>query len=265
MSRKDKDVVMNNLTHIIDIGLLKQAYLRLDGKKAIGIDGVTKEEYGKKLEGNLQSLLEKIHGLKYRAKPSRQILIPKEDGSKRILSIGCIEDKIVQGAVHLILEAIYEPIFSNNSYGFRPGRNCHDALRALNQQSYQIWDGMLIDMDIEKCFNSIPHQEMMKVIGKKISDKKFKRLIARILKSPTSENGKVKMTEIGCPQGNILSPMLANIYLHEVLDSWFENLKGTHLKYKAELIRVILGKEEPVTIDLCIQAVETVSLINSKK
>jgi len=229
--------VINNIGHILDLEMLREAYQQLDRKKAVGVDGVTKEEYGKELSTNLKKLLEKIRSNRYQAKPSRLVSIPKEDGSTRILAIGTLEDKIVQGAVYLLLSAIYEPIFLDCSYGFRPKRSCHDALRVLNKQASQYWDGMVIDIDLKRCFDSIPHKELLAVIGKKITDSKFVKLIARILKSPIMKDGKIKVNEIGCPQGNLLSPLLANIYLHEVLDTWFEEVKTNHLKWKAALIR----------------------------
>jgi len=237
VSRRDREVIINNVMHIIDIELLKEVYRQLKGNKAAGVDGVTKITYEKNLEENLRELLEIIHSMRYQAKPSRLVEIPKEDGSTRTLAIGCLEDKIVQGAVYLILQSVYEPVFKHCSYGFRPGRNCHDALRVLNQHSYRIYDGMVIDMDIAKCFDSISHQKMLEVLDKKISDKKFKRLIIRIMKSPVLKEGKSHLTEIGCPQGNILSPLLANIFLHEVLDEWFESTKANHLKHPAHMVR----------------------------
>ncbi len=238
VSKNRPDELINNVMHILDLDLLKEVYRQLNGKKAVGIDGIDKEKYGQNLEDNLQKLLDKIHGLKYLAKPSRIVEIPKEDGSKRTLAIGCLEDKIIQGAVYIILQAIYEPIFLNCSYGFRPKRSCHDALKALNYCTYPIKQGAVIDMDIAKCFDTIPHNKMMEVLGRKISDKRLIRLIGRIMKSPTIDQNKtIKPKLIGCPQGNLLSPILANIFLHEILDVWFEGLKGKYLVKPANLIR----------------------------
>lgn len=231
------ETVFNNLEHIIDGALLKQAYHQLEGKKAVGIDGINKEAYGEQLEENLRDLERRIHAGKYRPKPARVTEIPKEDGSTRPLVISCFEDKLVQYAVSMILTQIYEPLFLPCSYGFRPGRNCHDALRGLHKHAYSCGDGAVVEIDIRKYFNTIPHEELMKILRKKISDERFLRLIDKLAKAPIMEKGETTANTIGCPQGSILSPILANIYLHEVIDEWFESLKQTHIVGEAEEIR----------------------------
>lgn len=232
-----KETVFNNLGHIIDEGLLKQVYLQLNSRKAVGIDGVNKEAYGKQLEENIKSLLERIRKGSYRPKPARVVEIPKEDGSKRPLVISCFEDKLVQYAVSMILTKIYEPLFLPCSYGFRAGRNCHDALRALHKHAYPCWEGAVIEIDIRKYFNTIPHPELKKMLQKKISDSRFLRLIDKLVTAPIKQEGHMTTTTIGCPQGSILSPILANIFLHEVIDEWFDTLKRKHFKGKAEEVR----------------------------
>ena len=232
-----KETVFNNLEHIIDRELLKQAYHQLESKKAVGIDRVNKEAYGERLEENINDLLRRIHGGSYRPKPARVTEIPKEDGSTRPLVVSCFEDKLVQSAVSMILTQIYEPLFLPCSHGFRPGRSCHDALRALYKHAYLCWEGAVVEIDIRKYFNTIPHKELKEILRKKISDDRFIRLIDKLATAPIVQDGKTTANTIGCPQGSILSPILANVYLHEVIDEWFETIKQTHLKGKAEEVR----------------------------
>lgn len=232
-----KETVFNNLGHIIDRELLKQLYQQIEGHKAIGIDGVTKEMYGIHLETNINDLIQRIRKGTYRPKPSRVIEIPKEDGSKRPLAISCFEDKLVQLAVSKILSEIYEPQFLSCSYGFRPGRNCHDALRALSEHTYPCWNGAVVEIDICKYFNSIPHKELREILQKKISDKRFLGLIDKLAMAPVMQNGGITINTLGCPQGSIISPILANIFLHEVIDDWFDKIKRNYFRGMAEEVR----------------------------
>jgi len=153
LSAKDKNVVFNNIGHIIDTQLLKETYHRLNGRKAIGVDGVTKEHYKKNLDENLKELIVKLRRNTYRPQPARLVEIPKEDGSMRPLAISCFEDKLVQSAVNEILTSIYEPLFLSISYGFRPGKNCHQALKALSSHTYRHYDGAVVEIDLRKCFD----------------------------------------------------------------------------------------------------------------
>jgi RNA-directed DNA polymerase len=232
-----RDEVFNNLSHIIDRELLERAYHQLESKKAVGIDRVNKEVYGERLEENITDLLKRIHRGSYRPNPARVTEIPKEDGSTRPLVVSCFEDKLVQSAVSMILTQIYEPIFLPCSYGFRPGHSCHDALRALYKHAYPCWEGAVVEIDIRKYFNSIPHGELKQILRKKISDDRFLRLIDKLATAPIVQKGKTTANTIGCPQGSILSPILANIYLHEVIDVWFDTIKQTHFKGNADEIR----------------------------
>jgi RNA-directed DNA polymerase len=217
--------------------MLKNLFQELDGRKAVGIDGVTKAEYGKNLDENLSSLLRKIRRGTYRPKPSRLIEVPKEDGSVRPLAIACFEDKLVQIAVNAVLQAVYEPRFLASSYGFRPGRSCHDAMRALHSVTFAFKDGAVVEIDISKYFNSIPHGPLSEFLRNKISDKRFLRLIDILMKAPISRNGKIEENNQGSPQGSILSPVLSNIFLHHVIDEWFQAILKTHVKGKAGHIR----------------------------
>ena len=201
-----KETVFNNLGHLIDQKLLKQIYHRIDGNKAIGIDGVTKESYGVRLEENINELLSSIRRGSYRPKPSRLVEIPKEDGSTRPLTISCFADKLVQTAVSEILTRIYEPLFLPCSFGYRPGQSCHDALRALMDYAYPCWDGAVVEIDIRQYFNSIPHAELKGMLRKKISDERFLRLIDKLATTPIYNKGAVEANTIGCPQGSIITP-----------------------------------------------------------
>jgi RNA-directed DNA polymerase len=237
LSAKNPSIIFNNLGHVVNADMLKELYHQLDGKKAVGIDNVTKAMYGENFDENVSKLIKCIRHGTYKPKPSRLTEIPKEDGSKRPLAISCFEDKLVQLAISTILGKIYEPLFLPCSYGFRPGRSCHDALRALNHATFKNENGAVVEIDISKYFNTIPHMELMKILRNKIVDLRFLRLIEALIKTPILE-GKDKIANLkGCPQGSIISPILANIYLHTVIDEWFEEIRCSHLQGRAEIIR----------------------------
>jgi len=237
LSRDNKDIVFNNLGHMINLENLQDTYYQMDGSKAVGIDGITKVEYGIKLINNLEDLIKRIRRGSYKPKPARLVEIDKEDGGKRPLAISCFEDKLVQSILNKILTAIYEPLFLPCSFGFRQDRNCHDALRKLRNDVYRAKDGTVVEIDICKCFNKIPHTPLMEMLSRKISDRKFLRLIATILRTPTMVNGKTERNWAGCPQGSIASPTLANIYLHHVIDKWFAELKNIYFRGYSEMVR----------------------------
>lgn len=232
-----QDTVFNNLGHILDETLLKEVYHKLDGSKAIGTDGVTKGIYAKNLDSNIHDLLKRIRTGTYRPKAARQVEIPKEDGSSRPLVISCFEDKLVQAAVNNILNAIYEPTFLECSYGFRPNKSCHDAIRALYKHTYPFWNGAVVEIDIKQYFNTIPHLELEKLLKKKIADERFLRLISKLIKAPVMGEKGVSISEAGCPQGSILSPILANLYLHDVIDIWFKEISKKCFKRRTAEIR----------------------------
>ncbi len=239
LSAGQNDIVFNNLGHILDYDLLKELYANLDGRKAIGVDKVSKEAYGENLIEHLTCLLERIRRGTYKPKPARITEIPKDDGSKRPLAISCIEDKLVQLAVSKILGKIYEPLFLDCSYGFRPGRGCHDAIKALNQATFKNWNGAVVEIDIKQYFNQIPHKEIMDFLNKKISDKRFLRLVHVLMTMPTIEGKVTTVNTIGCPQGSVVSPILANIYLHYVIDDWFKSIGQSHFRGRAEMVRYV--------------------------
>lgn len=237
LSARDKSQVFNNLGHIISVDWLRELYRQLDGSKAIGIDGVTKDSYGANLVENLNDLMRRIRRGQYLPKPARIVEIPKEDGSTRPLAISCIEDKLVQLAASKILGEIYEPLFLSSSYGFRPNLSCHDALKALIQATYKMQDGAVVEIDIRKYFNMIPHGPLFEFLNKKISDSRFLKLLDVLVKAPTLQDGEIIENDAGSPQGSILSPVIANIYLHHVIDEWFSAISKSHLKGDAVEIR----------------------------
>lgn len=232
-----KDTVFNNIGCVIDLDMLRESYHELNGNKAIGIDGETKAVYGKRLEESLQVLLAKIRRKAYKPQASRLVEIPKEDGSKRPLAISCFEDKIVQHAVAKVLSAIFEPTFLPCSYGYREGMNAHEALRALMKYSNQNPNGTTIEIDLRKYFNTIPHEHLLGILRERISDPRFLKLIERLIRAPIMTDGKSQLNKIGCPQGSIISPILSNIYLHHVIDNWFAEISGKHLRGKANMVR----------------------------
>ena len=225
------------LMHHFSVENLQACFESLDGRKALGVDGVSKQEYGENLESNLQELHRQLHHLSYRPKPVRQVEIPKEDGSTRPLGIACTEDKIVQELARRILEAIYEPEFINTSYGFRPKRSCHDALRQLNKELMCEPVNWIADIDLAKFFDTMPHQEILNILSLRIKDRKFLRLISRMLKSGIQTPGGVLYDELGSPQGSIVSPVLANIFLDYVLDKWFTEVVREHCRGYCSILR----------------------------
>jgi RNA-directed DNA polymerase len=226
-----------SLMHHFTVDNLRACFESLDAKKAVGVDGVTKAMYGQDLEANLQDLHRRLHQMAYRPKPVRRVEIPKEDGSTRPLGISCVEDKIVQEMVRRLLEAIYEPVFIDTSYGFRPGRSCHDALRQLNHEVMSEPVNWLLDMDLARFFDTMPHTEILAVLSERIADQKVLRLIARMLKAGVQTPGGVVADELGSPQGSIVSPVIANAFLDHVLDQWFVTVVRQHCRGYCALIR----------------------------
>ena len=237
-SRQDRATVFNNLGHLINLEMLRECFDSLDGSRAVGIDGIKKKTYGESLEINLQQLLIKIRRGSYHPQASRIVEIPKADGGKRPLAIACLEDKIVQEAVKRIMERIYEPQFEESSHGFRPGRDCHTALSALGKHLGNRECGAVLEIDLEKYFNTIPHEPLEKMVRAKITDERFVHLILKLLKAPIlNDAGVAEKNKIGSPQGSILSPLLSNIYLHNVLDSWFVSLNTSQYESTARMVR----------------------------
>lgn len=201
---------------------LLQCFNELDGKKAVGIDWKNKEDYRQDLEGNITSLLKRMKSMSYRPQALRQVEIPKTSGKLRTLGISVIEDKIVQMQFSKILTAIYEPIFKDSSYGFRPGRSCHKAIKACMRHLYRSKEAIVLDADLEDFFGSIDHKKLIEFLRKKIKDDRFIRYIVRMLKAGVLSRGELKKTDEGVAQGSCCSPILANIYAHYVIDEWLE-------------------------------------------
>jgi group II intron reverse transcriptase/maturase len=237
-SQQDRGTVFNNIGYIISLEMLRECHRALDGSKAVGIDRITKDKYGENLEQNLTQLLLSIRKGTYEPKVSRIVEIPKDDGSTRPLAISCHDDKIVQEAVRRIVEGIFEPLFLNCSHGFRPTRGCDSALIALNKNLMGADCGAVLEIDLTKYFNTIPHEPLIRMLEVKISDRRFLNLIIKLLKAPIrNKEGIVERSEIGSPQGSILSPVIANIYLHYTLDLWFNWINEGKFGGSAGLIR----------------------------
>ena len=211
-----------SLYHLINMEMLKQCHRELDGNKAVGIDKVTKAEYGEHLEENLTNLVSKLKNKAYKPLPSLRVFIPKANGKKRPLGIASYEDKIVQLAVKKILEAIYEPRFLNCMYGFRPNRGCHDAIKEVHRQISNEHINHVVDADIEGFFDHISHEWMMEFLKLYIKDPNLLWLINKYLKAGVMTDGVFEESEEGSAQGNIISPIRANIYMHNVLTLWYK-------------------------------------------
>jgi len=226
-----------SLAYLIDVDALKRAYGRIRDKAAVGIDGITKEQYGHNLEGNLTDLHQRLKAMKYRHQPIRRIHIPKEKGRSRPIGISCLEDKIVQGALTEILEAIYEQDFLDSSYGFRRKRSAHDALKALYRAVRQGKANVILEADVKSFFDMVHRRTMKEMLGQRIADKSFMRLVGKCLHVGVLEGRVFTRPDEGTVQGSIVSPMLGNIYLHNVLDRWFEQDVKPRLIGQATLIR----------------------------
>ena len=211
-----------SLYHLINIEMLKQCHKELDGNKAVGIDKVTKAEYEEHLEENLINLVSRLKKKAYKPLPSLRVFIPKANGKKRPLGIASYEDKIVQLAVKKILEAIYEPRFLNCMYGFRPNRGCHDAIKEVHRQISSEHINHVVDADIKGFFDHISHEWMMEFLNLYIKDPNLLWLINKYLKAGVMTDGVFEESEEGSAQGNIISPILANIYMHNVLTLWYK-------------------------------------------
>jgi group II intron reverse transcriptase/maturase len=237
LAKQAPDMVMKTLAHHMDVSWMQEAHRRTRKRGATGVDNQTSESYGRDLERNLAVLLERAKSGEYRAPPVRRVHIPKGDGQSRPLGIPTFEDKVLQRAVAMLLEAVYEQDFLDCSYGFRPGRSAHQALATLRDTLMEMGGGWLIEVDIRDYFGSIDHRHLREALGQRIGDGVVLRLIGKWLNAGVMEDGQLSYPESGTPQGGVISPILANVYLHVVLDTWFDGVVKPRLGGNAKLVR----------------------------
>lgn len=236
-AKEHPERAFSNLAHHIDLDLLREAYRLTRKTGATGVDGVSGADYAQVLEENLTDLHERFKSGRYRAPDVRRVHIPKGDGRTRPLGIPTFEDKVLQRAVAMILTAVYEEDFLSCSYGFRPGRSAHQALHDLGNELMALKGGWVIEADIRDCFGTLDHEWMRKILGRRIRDGVLLRQIGKWLNAGILEAGERTTPEAGTPQGGVISPLLANVYLHDVLDVWFEQRVRPRLRGRARLIR----------------------------
>lgn len=238
LAREAPQLAFTTLAHHLNMDLLREAYRRTRKDAAVGIDGQTGTEYAANLEQNLQSLLARVKSGKYRAPPVRRVHIPKGDGSKtRPIGVPTFEDKVLQRAVVMILEPIYEQDFVPWSYGFRPGRSQHQALAATWEALMKMHGGWVLEVDIASFFDELDHGHLRGFVRQRVRDGVLLRLLGKWLNAGVFEDGVVTTPEAGTPQGGVVSPLLANIYLHEVFDRWFEDEVRPRLRGHAYVVR----------------------------
>jgi RNA-directed DNA polymerase len=238
LARQKPTLGFTSLNHHLDLSWLSEAYHRTRKDGAPGVDGQTDDDYAWGLWPKLTSLLSRAKSGTYFAPPVRRVHIPKGTGNEtRPLGIPTLEDKVLQRAVVMALEPIYEQDFLNCSYGFRPGRSAHLALEALWQQTMALGGCWLLEVDIQKFFDTLDHAQLRSLLRRRVRDGVLLRLIDKWLKAGVLEDGNVSYPKAGTPQGGVISPLLANVYLHYVLDDWFEQVVKPRLKGRAFLVR----------------------------
>lgn len=239
LSANNPHQVYHSLMHQINVDALRRCFDRLDGRKAIGVDQVSKAMYGENLTVNLEELIARMKRMAYRPGAVRQVLIPKEGkkGATRPLGISNFEDKLVQKRMQDILESIYEPLFYEFSYGFRPNRSCHDAVRDLREHLFNEEVEVVIDVDLANFFGKIDHQIVKDMLGMKIKDSKFMRYITRMFKSGVLADGELTMSDEGVVQGSCCSPVISNIVAHYVIDTWLEETVKPLMKGMVKVFR----------------------------
>ena len=237
MAKKYAGSPLTTLSHHMDLLWLREAYGKVRRDSAPGVDGQTVADYGVDLDANLRSLLERAKSGSYRAPPAKRVHLPKSPTETRPIALPTVENKVLERAVVMLLEPVYEQVFLDCSYGFRPGRSPHMALEVLRDAVMRMEGGWVLDVDIRKFFDTIPKQLLRAVLRQRIGDGVIDRLIGKWLKAGIWEAGEVTYPEAGTPQGSVISPLLSNVYLHEVLDVWFEREIKPKLRGKAELIR----------------------------
>lgn len=229
-AKKDSKQRFTSLLHHVTVDLLRESYFALKRNAAAGIDGITWSGYGEKLEEHLPNLHDRIQSGRYQAKPSKRAWIPKSDGRQRPLGIAALEDKIVQQALVRVLQTIYEEDFVGFSYGSRPGRNQHNALDAIYVAITQKKVNWVLEADIRGFYDTVDHTWLMKFVEHRVADTRILRLLRKFLRAGVSEDGEWTKTVVGTPQGAVISPLLANIYLHYVLDLWVKWWRSHHAR-----------------------------------
>ncbi len=249
LAREDRERSFLSLAHHIDEFWLYEAYSRTRKDGAAGIDGQTAKDYEQNLGENLRSLVGRFKSGLYRAPPVRRVEIAKEDGSSRPIGIPTFEDKVLQRAVAMVLEAVYEEDFLDCSYGFRPGRSAHDALRVVRQELSELGGGWVLEVDIRSFFDEVDHDHLRAFLDRRVRDGVIRRAIGKWLQAGVMQEGRLRHPEMGTPQGGVISPLLANIYLHEVVDCWFADKVQPRLRGRARLVRyaddlvIVFGEE----------------------
>lgn len=234
---KMRGVPLRTLAHHIDMNLMREAYARTRKDGVPGVDGETAAEYVRELETNLGSVIDRFKSGTYWAPPVKRAYIPKADGGRRALGIPTFEDKVLQNAVTMVLGAVYEQDFLPTSYGYRPGIGALHALRDLRQELMAMGGGWVLEADIQSFFDSMEHGHLRSFLDKRVRDGVIRRMIDKWLTAGVMEEGEVRRTEEGSPQGGVISPLLANIYLHEVLDVWLEQDVRPRMRGRVRLIR----------------------------
>lgn len=236
-AKKNPSERILSLCRFVDVAALARAYERLRKDAAVGVDGVTVEQYGQRLEKNLAELHAKLKAGQYRHQPIRRVLIPKDKGKTRPIGISSVEDKIVQGALREVLETVYEQDFLDCSHGFRPRRRAHDALRVLNREVRAGWVRYILEADIVSFFDRIDRAKLMTMLRERIADESLMRLVGKCLHVGVLDGAEYSEPDVGTAQGSVLSPLLGNIYLHNVLDLWIERDVKPRLRGRCVLVR----------------------------
>jgi group II intron reverse transcriptase/maturase len=225
------------LLHHLDVGALERAFRRQKRQASAGVDGITVADYEQNLEANLQNLCTRVHTGRYRPQPVRRVYIPKADGGRRPLGVPTLEDKIVQGAIAETLSAVYEVDFLGFSYGFRPGRNPHQALASLHTAIMSQHVNWVLDADIRSFFDSVDHEWLLRMLAHRIADPRVLRLVRMWLEAGILESEEWHETDRGTPQGAGISPLLANIFLHYVLDLWVHQWRRRNARGRVSIVR----------------------------
>lgn len=236
-AKRDPELRFTTLAHLLDEPMLRSAYESLRKDAAVGVDGVTYEAYGQELEANLRDLHERMRSKRYRHQAVRRVHIPKGKDRTRPIGISTVEDKIVQRALKVVLEALYEPLFRECSYGFRPGRSAHGAIRALNQTLFEGHGSWILEADIQSFFDDIDRKMLMEMLRERIADPSLLRLVGKCLHVGILDGEEYSEPDEGTVQGSVLSPLLGNVYLHHVLDLWFEREVLPRMRGAVRLIR----------------------------